>query len=86
MKKGDTIICINDHYIDTDRKLSLTIGNKYLVKDIILNSNTTYDHIALPEIVLIINDNGNEAYFNKNQFIEIDEYRDKTINYLLDER
>lgn len=86
-KMNQTIVCIDNNTMYDNE---LTIGNKYIIIDIIrdggifINSNKS-EHINDGLGVCLVNDMGYACYYNPNLFIDMITCRTEIINNILDE-
>lgn len=68
-KKGDTAICV------INSRASLTVGKEYKVVEVYIDT----DYVDL----VIINDKGENAWYDQMRFITKDEFRNHTLNEIL---
>ena len=68
-KRGDTAVCV------INSRASLTVGKEYKVIEVYIDT----DYVDL----VIINDKGEDVWYDQMRFITKDEFRNHTLNEIL---
>lgn len=83
MEIGDVIVCIyNNNIYWPSLKISLTVGKAYTI----LNNVLQKQGDNLVTLYAVIDDNNERRSYNEIYFISLNEYREKQLNKLFNER
>ena len=83
MEIGDVIVCVyNNNIYWPSLKISLTVGKAYTI----LNNVLQKQGDNLVTLYAVIDDNNERRSYNEIYFISLNEYREKQLNKLFNER